>query len=305
MPDKLLPVIQEQPSIARDASPPIFHRIGIVGLGLIGGSIALAARRAWPAALVIGVDRKDVLERAMLVHAVDVGADDLVMLREADLVILAAPIEQNMHVLTELASHVSGEAVITDTGSTKRGMMEAARALPARLTFVGGHPLGGAAVSGIEHARLDLFAGRPWLLTTSGDASGDALTRLSEFVHGLGAEPRVLDADTHDRLLAAVSHLPQLVVSALMHVVGERAGEDGLGLSGFGLQDTTRLASSPAGIWKDVCRTNPDYIAEALDALIAVLSEMKNDLRRGEALERVFESANVWKASMPARGRDV
>ena len=304
MSDKLLPVIQPRAPDKRAAAPPIFHRIGIVGLGLIGGSIALAARRAWPSALIIGVDRKDVLEQAMRLHAVDVGADDLVMLREANLAILAAPIEQNMQILAGLASHMPGEAVVTDVGSTKRRVMQTALDLPPRLTFVGGHPLGGAAVSGIEHARPDLFSGRPWFLTAAGEASRAALPRLSEFVRGLGAEPRVLDADTHDRLLAAVSHLPQLVVSALMHVVGERAGEDGLALSGRGLQATTRLASSPAEVWKDVVRTNPDYIADALDALIAVLGELKGDLRNGGALERIFESAAAWKARMPARGRD-
>ena len=145
--------------------PPIFQRIGIVGLGLIGGSIALAARQIWPAALVIGVDRKDVLERAMVLHAIDVAADDAVVLAEADLVILAAPIQQNLEILRELPENVTGSAVVTDTGSTKRAMVEAAAALPDRFTFIGGHPLGGAARGGIEHARPDMFNGRPWLFT--------------------------------------------------------------------------------------------------------------------------------------------
>ncbi|HTG90884.1 MAG TPA: prephenate dehydrogenase/arogenate dehydrogenase family protein, partial [Vicinamibacterales bacterium] len=157
---KQLPVLQP----GRDpGQPPIFQRIGIVGLGLIGGSIALAARQTWPAGLVIGVDRKDVLERAMILHAIDVAADDPIVLAEADLVILAAPIQQNLELLRELEDNVSGAAVVTDTGSTKRQMVEAAKSLPDRLTFFGGHPLGGAARGGIEHARPDLFAGRPWL----------------------------------------------------------------------------------------------------------------------------------------------
>src|SRR5687768_16633084 len=103
--------------------PPIFHRIGIVGLGLIGGSIALAAREIWPGALVIGVDRKDVLERAMVRHAIDVAADDAVVLAEADLVILAAPIQKNLEILGDLPDNVPGAAVITDTGSTKRAVV--------------------------------------------------------------------------------------------------------------------------------------------------------------------------------------
>src|SRR5688572_5082110 len=203
--------------------PPIFHRIGIVGLGLIGGSIALAAREIWPAALVIGVDRKDVLERAMQLHAIDVAADDAVVLAEADLVILAAPIQQNLEILLELPENVTGSAVVTDTGSTKRAVVEAAVRLPDRFTFVGGHPLGGAARGGIDHARPDMFSGRPWLFTPKKGIDAQALEKLKAFVSGLGAVPQILSPDDHDRLLAFISHLPQLTVSALMHVVGEAA----------------------------------------------------------------------------------
>src|SRR4051794_17956680 len=174
-----LPVIQ--PARKPEGQPPIFQRIGIVGLGLIGGSIALAARELWPASLVIAVDNKDVLETAMRLHAIDVAADDLIVLAEADLVILAAPVRQNLAILAELEENVRLPAVITDTGSTKREIVEAARLLPPRFTFIGGHPLGGAAASGLEHARTDLFKGRPWLFTPTGDASGDALDKLLSF----------------------------------------------------------------------------------------------------------------------------
>ena len=278
--------------------PPIFHRIGVVGLGLIGGSLALAARQIWPAALVIGVDRKDVLERAMVLHAIDVAADNLIVLGEADLVILAAPIQQNLEVLRELPDNITGSAVITDTGSTKRAMVAAASALPPRLPFIGGHPLGGAARAGIEHARPDLFSGRPWLFTPTGGHDTQALEKLTAFATALGSRPRTLTPDEHDRLLAFISHLPQLTVSALMHVVGTAVGRDGLDLSGRGLHDTTRLASSPAGIWKEVCATNADEIASALDAIIDTLQKLRGDLKSGGAVEDVFESANRWRESL-------
>src|SRR6188508_2370820 len=198
---KELPIIQ--PGFAKQsAQPPIFTKIGIVGLGLIGGSIALAARQLWPKALVIGVDNKDVLETAMRLHAIDVAADDLIVLAEADLVILAAPVRQNLMLLEQLDANVHQPAIVTDTGSTKREIVEAARALPARFTFVGGHPLGGAAASGLEHARPDLFKGRPWLFTPGGEAGSEGLEKLVEFVRALGAQPRILDAAAHDRLLA-------------------------------------------------------------------------------------------------------
>jgi len=289
---KQLPVLQP----GRDpGQPPIFQRVGIVGLGLIGGSIALAARQIWPTALVIGVDRKDVLERAMVLHAIDVAADDPVVLAEADLVILAAPIQQNLDILGDLPENVSGSAVVTDTGSTKRDMVEAAKALPDRFTFIGGHPLGGAARGGIEHARPDMFTGRPWLFTPTPGADIQALDKLKSFASGLGAVPQALSPEDHDRLLAFISHLPQLTVSALMHVVGSTAGDEGLSLSGRGLQDTTRLASSPADIWKEVCATNSDEIGSALDALIAVLQQVRADLSTGKTIEEVFASANLWR----------
>src|SRR6266540_945581 len=125
---------------AGPTSPPIFDKIGIVGLGLIGGSIALRARELWPSALVIAVDNKDVLETAMRLHAIDVAADDLIVLAEADVVILAAPVKQNIAILEALDENVRVPAVVTDTGSTKREIAAAARGLPPRFTFVGGHP---------------------------------------------------------------------------------------------------------------------------------------------------------------------
>ncbi|MEO5742945.1 MAG: prephenate dehydrogenase/arogenate dehydrogenase family protein [Vicinamibacterales bacterium] len=278
--------------------PPIFQRVGIVGLGLIGGSIALAAREIWPAALVIGVDRKDVLERAMVRHAIDVAADDAVVLAEADLVILAAPIQQNLEILRDLPDNVTGSAVVTDTGSTKRAVVEAAEALPSRFTFIGGHPLGGAARGGIDHARPDMFNGRPWLFTPTNGHDPQALDKLQSFVSGLGAVPQILSPHEHDRLLAFISHLPQLTVSALMHVVGDAAREEGLSLSGRGLQDTTRLASSPPDIWKEVCATNADEIGSALDGLISVLRQLRADLKTGKSIDEVFESANLWRETL-------
>jgi prephenate dehydrogenase len=296
-----LPVIQPGRASPRTAGPPpLFDKIGIVGLGLIGGSIALAARQLWPSALVIAVDNKDVLETAMRVHAIDVAADDLIVLAEADLVILAAPIRQNVALLGELDDYVRTAAIVTDVGSTKREMAVAARQLPDRLTFVGGHPLGGAARGGLEHARPDLFQGRPWILTADAvDASEKAIARVSTFVEALGATPRTMAADAHDRLVASLSHLPQLTSSALMQVVGERIGSDGLTLAGRGLADTTRLASSPADIWKDIAATNADHIGAALDALIAVLKDLRRDLPSGERLAEVFDEAARWREQIP------
>ena len=293
---KVLPVI---PAGRGPSDPPVFPRVAIVGCGLIGGSLALATRRRWPSSLVIAVDRKDVLETAIRLGAVDVGGDDLVMAAEADLIVLSAPVRQNVEVLGRLAEYVPGEAVVTDVGSTKGTTAAAAAALPPRLRFVGGHPLAGAASGGILSARADLFEGRPWLLADDARPD-DAVERLERFVAGVGAVPSRIGVDEHDRLLAYLSHLPQLAASALMHVVGEHTGAAGLSLSGRGLRDTTRLAASPADIWRDVAATNHQHIAEALDELIAVLASMRADLDGGAALDRVFESAARWKRTLEA-----
>ena len=278
-----------------DGAPPIFDKVGIVGLGLIGGSIALAIRQTWPSSLVIGVDDKDVLERAMVLHAIDVAADDPVVMSEADLVILAAPVKENLRILPELEDAVVGTAVVTDVGSTKRAIVERARQLPPRLTFVGGHPLGGAPRGGIDYARPDLFQGRPWLFTPADDSTGEALGRLQAFVARLGAVPHVMTPGEHDRQLAFLSHVPQLTASALMHVVGEAVGASGLTLSGRGLADTTRLASSPATIWRDICATNTEEIHAALNRVIEELQILRDGLGGAEAIDRVFDSAAAWR----------
>jgi prephenate dehydrogenase len=289
-----LPVIQ--PGRAGKGQPAVFDKIGIVGLGLIGGSIALAARQLWPSSLVIGVDSKDVLETAMRLHAIDVAADDLIVLAEADLVVLAAPVRQNIALLDQLDEHVKQPAIVTDTGSTKRAIVATARALPPRFTFVGGHPLGGAAKGGLANARPDLFSGRPWLFTPSGDSAGSAVEKLFAFARAFGADPRIVSMAFHDRLLAYLSHLPQLTASALMQVIGEAVGEGGLALAGRGLLDTTRLAASPSGIWKDIAATNADELGAALDAMIAVLEDLRSDLQEGDRLADVFAAANRWRA---------
>jgi len=277
-------------------SQPPFTRIAIVGLGLIGGSVALAVKRRWPSIAIAAVDRTSVINIAMETRIIDEGGDHLRIVAGADLVMLAAPVLQNVDALQRLAEHTS-QALVTDTGSTKRAILEAAAALPGGLPFIGGHPLAGAAAGGVEAARPDLFDDRPWLLTPPPSVSEAALTALSEFVRELRAVPQVIDAEQHDRLLAYLSHLPQLTVSALMHVVGGHAGPNGLVLAGRGLRDTTRLASSPASPWRDIVETNADNITSALDDLIAALQELRASTtpESGKRLEQMFMSAARWK----------
>ena len=289
---RTLPVIQRDELIS---APPVFEKVAVVGLGLIGGSIALACKEAWPKCLIIAVDNKMVLEQAMVRHAIDIAADDLVVIAEADAVVLASPVRQNVALLSEIADHIKGAAIVTDVSSTKREIVVASQNLPDRLTFVGGHPLGGAPRGGFQLARAVLFRDRPWLLTPVDEKTGAAVVKLQEFAVGLGAVPHVMPPDEHDRVLAFLSHLPQIAASALMHVVGSSIGSEGLRLTGRGLSDTTRLASSPADIWRDICATNADDVRIALDTLIGELQAMRANLEAGDDIGRVFESASQWR----------
>ncbi len=283
------------------SSDPPFHHIAIVGLGLIGGSIALAIRERWAASRVTGVDSPAVLAHVLGSGAIDRAVESVRELDEADLVILAAPVRQNVDLLLQIPS--AAPLVATDVGGTKRSIVEAARALPDSISFVGGHPLGGGERGGFAFARPDLFLGRPWILTPDGDRSHAAMKRLSRFVTGLGATVTTEDAARHDRLMGFLSHLPQLTASALMEVVGTASGSEGLQMAGRGLVDTTRLASSPANVWRDVCLTNADAIGEALDLLIGRLTELRGDLARGDAIDTIFDEAARWRAEL-MKGRE-
>jgi prephenate dehydrogenase len=277
----------------------MFHQIAIVGCGLIGGSVALALREAWPACRIIAIDRAEVVDAAKRLLAVDAGGAELALAKAADLVLLAAPVRQNIAALRELANSLHRDAIVTDVGSTKRAIVEAAGHLSQRLRFIGGHPLAGAATAGIGAARPDLFRGRPWILTpTVENRDAEAVDRLSALASAVGAQPRVMNPIAHDRLMAYVSHLPQLTVSALMQVVGERVGADGLSLAGAGLRDTTRLASSPSDTWRDVTATNVDALGAAIDDLTAALQRLKADLTAGHELKDVFDSAARWKVML-------
>ena len=253
------------------------RRIGVIGRGLIGGSIALALARLRPAPDVVTLDR----------------GDDLGLMAGVGTVFLAAPISENIRLLESLPTHIPGEAVISDTGSTKRTTVAAAEMLPARLRFVGGHPVTGAASSGAAAARGDLFEGRPWILTPAPSSRAEDVGALTSMIESLGAVVSSMAAEEHDRILAYVSHLPQLTVSALMQTVGSAVGDKGLAVAGGGLRDSSRLAASPASLWQDIVESNADHVETALDQLIATLQRLRRD--HAAALPRIFDESARWK----------
>jgi prephenate dehydrogenase len=267
---------------------PPFRTVGIAGLGLIGGSIALGVRRRWPSVEVIGVDDADVVAAARRIGAISGTAAQLADLRDADLVILAAPVPQ-IAALLESVARAGLTGTVTDVGSTKRHIMAAARG----VTFVGGHPVAGSAQRGIGHARPDLFERREWLIVP-GTAGEPAVQHVEALACALGARPRRVDAETHDRLMAYVSHLPQILATALMTTAANAVGAEGLAAAGPGFADMTRLASSSGELWRGILATNADFIAEAAQALVATLPGSPGAFEDTAGIDALFRAANQW-----------
>ncbi|HXW08055.1 MAG TPA: prephenate dehydrogenase/arogenate dehydrogenase family protein [Vicinamibacterales bacterium] len=279
----------------KNPDPDGFERVAIVGFGLIGGSLALALRRRAGSVRILAVDRDDVVRRAMRTRAADEGSADPAVVAGADLIVLAAPIRQNIDLLQRLPDMHPGSAIVTDVGSTKEATAAAAAALPPRLPFVGGHPLAGAAVGGLDAARPDLFENRPWILCPAATARPADVERLERLLSAVGARVARMTSGEHDRLVAFLSQLPQLVASALMQVVGAHTGAAGLALAGRGLRDTTRLATSPADIWRDIAATNAGPLRAALDEMIEALLRLRENLGDDGAIDEVFAAAARWK----------
>jgi prephenate dehydrogenase len=268
--------------------------IAIVGLGLIGTSIALAVRRALPDATLIGVDSLEVVRHARISETFTSTSTELDVVSTAELVVLATPVQAIIDILPRLNA-IAPHARTTDVGSTKRAVITAARnaGLP---NFVGGHPMAGSDRTGPDAAHADLFDTRPWFLV----GSAAAVTEVGAFVHTLGGTPVFMsdDGSEHDRMMAAVSHLPQVVVSALMARVGETVGRDGLVYAGSGLRDTTRLAASEASVWQSILSTNADALQPLLMQLAADLQAIAGDLEDPAAVRRLFGMANMFRRSL-------
>jgi prephenate dehydrogenase len=286
---------------------PFFKRISIIGLGLIGGSWALALKKLGYAAHRVGYDRPEILANAIASGAVHEGAKDVnEALRNADLVILAAPVGKILDLLEQLKSSAPSHALVTDVGSTKRLILQRAQELPAGgPLFLGGHPLAGKEHSGFEHADAALFENACYALTPSSantmeDGRAKAFLGLIE---SLGARPFITDAASHDVAVAYLSHLPQLLSSGLASMTAEKVAQGSLPLkmAGSGFRDLTRLAESPYSLWRDICLTNIDNIQSALEAMIQELDRIKTRLSSRE-LEKEFDQARKLREKLHEQG---
>jgi prephenate dehydrogenase len=259
-------------------------RIAVIGLGLIGGSIALAARERLDAETVGWDPDSEALDLAVRRGVLSERAVSLASaLRGTDVAFVAAPVGVLPGLVSEALSAAPEDCVVSDVGSTKRSIVFG----QDDQRFVGGHPLAGAETSGVEHARADLFVGATWYLTPTAITDGQLYERLHRLLGGLGAVPVALDAETHDRLLALVSHLPHVFANVLVAQAAAGSGEDGKRLPSVGpsFRDATRVAGSNSGIWTDIYMSNRDALVPALDEAIERLGRVRDALRAGDPSE--------------------
>lgn len=243
---------------------------------------------------MIGVDNPDVIRHPRVAETFSIAATELAAVSDAELIVLAAPVGAIISILPRIAG-VAPDALVIDTGSTKRAILKAARAASVPQ-FVGGHPMAGSDRSGPDAARADLFDARPWFLISQSAAAFEAGT----FVRQLGGTPIFMndDGSEHDRLMAAVSHLPQVVAAALMARVGETIGRDGLSHAGTGLRDTTRLAASQATVWESILATNADTLRPLLLQLADDLQQIAGQLDDTAAIRKLFGLANMYRKDL-------
>jgi prephenate dehydrogenase len=256
--------------------------LGIVGVGLIGGSVGLAARESgWN---VVGVDSPEVLEVAEHSGAIH-RASTLKEVRGADLVVLAAPISRVTNLIGDLAPT---DALVTDVASAKGAIVNAAEV--QRLRFVGGHPMAGSQLSGVANARANLFEGARYFLTPTDRTAPDDYREISGFVRELGAVPTAVEPEKHDLLVAALSHLPHLMAAALLKVASDISPE-ALSFAGPSFRDLTRVGASNPELWSDILAENAPALGQALGAFAGAMAQLGSEIQDRQAIEERFLQA--------------
>jgi prephenate dehydrogenase len=276
----------------------LFERVAILGVGLIGGSFALALKEAGACAHVVGAGRDSAnLKLALERRVIDaVAADAVAAAHGADLVLLAAPLAQFPKLFRDIAPVLGPKALVTDGGSTKRDVVAAARAALGKkiAQFVPAHPIAGGEKSGAGAAAAELFRGKRVILTPLPENLESAERKVGEAWSACGAQVMRMDPDEHDAILGAVSHLPHLLAYALVHEFATRENSPQLfALAGGGFRDFTRIASSHPEMWRDICLANRDRLLVELDRYGEKLRTVRKLLEAGDAagLEKLFAEA--------------
>jgi prephenate dehydrogenase len=283
-----------------------FGRLALLGVGLIGGSVAAAAREAGCAAHVTGYapggDAREALALGMLDSVADTPAQAVA---GADLIVLAAPIGALPALFAEIAPHLAPHALLTDCASTKLSTVAAARVAlgPAFARYLPAHPIAGSEKHGPRAARPGLFRNAVTIVCPQPGNTTEALERVPAFWAALGARVSALDADRHDRIFAEVSHWPHAMVFALCGAIARGPwAEDALRMAGGGLRDTTRIGASSAALWADILLDNREPVLERAAAFEAELAAILAALRAGDrdALVERFTLASAWRGQLPA-----
>ena len=252
-------------------------RVALLGVGLIGGSIGLAARERLDAHVVGWNRRPGPLQTALEYGAIDEAVTSLEQIGDADVAIASVSVDALPAAVRDLCDALPG-AVVSDVGSTKEALVDAVD----RENFIGGHPLAGAETTGVAHARADLFDGATWYLTPSESTTGVLYERLARFVSGLGAVPTAIAPADHDRLMAAVSHLPHIVANLLVAQAAEALGGDALPATGPSFRDATRVAGANPALWAQIYRANSAALGTQIDDLVRRLEEVREMLESGD-----------------------
>jgi prephenate dehydrogenase len=284
--------------------------LAVVGVGLIGGSFALALKRAGAVSNVIGVDRDPrALERAIALGVVDTAADSPAdAARESDLVLVAVPVRQIGGVLREVAPALRPDGVVTDAGSTKADLVRAAReSMRDRFArYVPGHPIAGRESSGVDAAVVDLFRGARVVLTPAAETAADAVDLVRACWEAAGGRVATTLPETHDQVFASVSHLPHMLAFALVSEIASRENSHDLfGFAAGGFRDFTRIAGSSPEMWRDIALQNKDALLSEIDRYSARMAVFRELIARGDgpALERLMREARGARANWIAGTR--
>jgi prephenate dehydrogenase len=276
----------------------VLNKLVIIGVGLIGGSFALALRNAGMARHIVGIGRSQQnMQRAIELGVIDEIACNIASaLHNADLVLLAMPVGQTAHIMRQIAPHLQANTIITDAGSTKQDVIAAARhylPMQNRHHFVPGHPIAGTEQSGAQAAQADLYHNKHVILTPPPETSTDAIKQVTQLWQACGAQVAIMPADEHDQVLAATSHLPHILAFTMMNHFSSHRAEKMLHFAGSGLRDFTRIASSSPEMWRDICLANRKALLEQIDTYQNELNALQEMLKNnnGETLEHTFSQA--------------
>lgn len=280
----------------------IIKRLAVIGVGLIGGSFALALREAEAVESIIGIDSDSAnLERAYARGIVDeIATDPKSAVSDADLVFISVPPCSIAAVVREIAPALPPGCIVTDAGSVKASIVrECEELIPLGCSFIGGHPIAGTEHSGAAAAFSGLFNGRRSVLTPSPHSDVAALLTVSKLWIAAGAEVCCMEAYHHDRIFAEISHLPHAVAYALVHAVGtaDVEGENVLSYSAGGFKDFTRIASSDPVMWRDIALMNRDALLASIDGFSASLAELRKRIESGDqsGLTEFFTTAKLFR----------